>query len=364
MKSRRADGRPVGWRALKSRPILLTAALVSLAVMLGVNLVSGERIRITGLTAAVPALAAVFLGPLDVLLISILTVGAVVWASADNNLLGTANFPVVLATAVLVGAGAVLAARARARRERQLAKVRKVAEATQRALLRPLPGRLGRVTISSMYLAAEEEAAIGGDLYAAGVDERGDTRVLVGDVQGKGLAAVEVVGLLLSSFRRAVRSGVPLESLPGYLDEGLRDDLVDLEENGAPGTVDSRPVEPEFLERFVTAVVVDIADDGGTVRIANCGHPPPLLIRGDRVIPLLPDVPELPLGLGDLGRGGHHVDSYDLALGDILLLYTDGVIEARNVEGAFYPLADRLAYWTRDTPAVLLEDVRIDLTRY
>ncbi|WP_146088308.1 PP2C family protein-serine/threonine phosphatase [Actinacidiphila yanglinensis] len=178
------------------------------------------------------------------------------------------------------------------------------------------------------------------------------------------MAAVEVVGLLLSSYRRAVRSGVPLESLPGYLDEGLREDLVDLEENGAPGTVDSRPVETEFLERFVTAVVVDIVDDGGTVRIANCGHPPPLLIRGDRVIPLLPDVPELPLGLGDLCRGGHHVDSYDLALGDILLLYTDGVIEARNAEGAFYPLADRLAYWTRDTPAVLLEDVRNDLTMY
>ncbi|WP_146088307.1 hypothetical protein [Actinacidiphila yanglinensis] len=162
MKSSGADGRPVGWRALKSRPILLTAALVALAALLGVDLIGGGRIRIGGLMVAVPALAAVFLGPLDVLMLSVLTVGVVVWASADNDILGTANFPVVLATAVLVGAGSVLAARIRARRERQLAKVRKVAEATQRALLRPLPDRLGRVTISSMYLAAEEEAAIGG----------------------------------------------------------------------------------------------------------------------------------------------------------------------------------------------------------
>ncbi|SEG94090.1 Serine phosphatase RsbU, regulator of sigma subunit [Actinacidiphila yanglinensis] len=364
MKSSGADGRPVGGRTWKSRPILLTAALVSLAVLLGVDLIGSDRIRIGGLLVAVPALAAVFLGPLDVLMLSVLTVGAVIWASADNSILGTANFPVLLASAVLVGAGAVLAARIRARRERQLAKVRMVAEATQRALLRPLPGRLGRVTISSMYLAAEEEAAIGGDLYAAGVDERGNIRVLVGDVQGKGLAAVEVVGLLLSTFRVSARSGVPLESLPSYLDQGLRYDLVDLEENGAPGTIDSRPVETEFLERFVTAVIVDIADDASTVRIANCGHPPPILIRGDRVIPLLPDVPELPLGLGDLGRSSHHVDSYDLALGDILLLYTDGVIEARNPEGAFYPLADRLAHRTRDTPTALLEDIRNDLTQY
>ena len=86
----------------------------------------------------------------------------------------------------------------RQRRERQLAQVRKVAAVTQRALLRPLPPRLGRVTISSMYLAADEEAAIGGDLYAAAVTERDATRVLIGDVQGKGLAAVEVAGLLLS----------------------------------------------------------------------------------------------------------------------------------------------------------------------
>ncbi|WP_160145137.1 PP2C family protein-serine/threonine phosphatase [Actinacidiphila yanglinensis] len=337
---------------------------MSLAVLLGVDLIGGGGIRIGGLLVAVPALAAVFLGPLDVLLLSVLTVGAVVWASADNNTLGTANFPVVLATVVLVGGAAVLAARARGRRESQLAQARKVAEAAQRALLRPLPGRLGRVTISSMYLAAEEEAAIGGDLYAAGVDRRGDIRVLVGDVQGKGMAAVEVVGLLLSTFRLSARSGVPLEALPGYLDQGLRDDLVDLEESGEPGTLGPRPVETEFLERFVTAVVVDIAADASTVRIANCGHPPPLLIRGDRVIPLMPDVPELPLGLGDLCREDHHVDSYDLEIGDILMLYTDGVIESRNPEGAFYPLTDRLAHSTRDTPTVLLEDVQSDLTQY
>ncbi|SEG85435.1 hypothetical protein SAMN05216223_11664 [Actinacidiphila yanglinensis] len=51
------------------------------------DLIGGGGIRIGGLLVAVPALAAVSLGPLDVLLLSVLTVGAVIWASADNNTL-------------------------------------------------------------------------------------------------------------------------------------------------------------------------------------------------------------------------------------------------------------------------------------
>jgi serine phosphatase RsbU (regulator of sigma subunit) len=364
MESSGAAGWPVGWRTLKSPPILFGAALFGLALLLGIDLAGGPSIRLGGLLVAVPALSAVFLGPVPVLALAVLTLGAVAWASDDNNTIDATNFPVVMATAVLVGAASVMAARIRQRRERELAQVRKVAEVTQRALLRPLPDRLGPVTISSMYLAADEEAAIGGDLYAAGLGDRGGTRVLVGDVQGKGLGAVEVAGLLLSTFRRAVRARVSLRALPGYLDRGLRADLVDLAEDDDPRALRTLPAEPDFLERFVTAVIVDIAGDGGSVRIANCGHPPPLLIRGDTVVQLFPDVPDLPLGLGDLTRPDQHIDTHDLALGDILLLYTDGVIEARDGEGTFYPLADRLAEWTRDTPEVLLEDIRADLLRF
>jgi serine phosphatase RsbU (regulator of sigma subunit) len=89
-----------------------------------------------------------------------------------------------------------------------------------------------------------------------------------------------------------------------------------------------------------------------------------MLIRGDSVITLFPEVPDLPLGLGDLARPDPCIDTHDLVLGDILLLYTDGVIETRDGEGAFYPLADRLTSWTSDTPAALLEDVRTDLLHH
>lgn len=367
MESSGADGRPVGRRTLRSPPILIALALASLGLLLGIDLAGGRAIRIGGLMVAVPTLSAVFLGPVPVLVIVAFTIGAVTWAADNNGALDATNFPLVMVTTVLVGVASVLAARARQRREHQLAQARKVAEVSQRAVLRPLPDRLGPVTISSMYLAADEEAAVGGDLYAAGADDRGGTRVLVGDVQGKGLAAVEVVSLLLTAFRRAGRARVALPALPGYLDRGLRADLLDLEEDGevcTPGSGSGVPGDSEFLERFVTAVVVDIAADGDSVRIANCGHPPPLLIRGDRVLQLFPEVPDLPLGLGDLSRPEHHIDVHDLVSGDILLLYTDGVIEARDAAGVFYPLAERLTGWVGETPAALLEDIRSDLLRY
>ncbi|WP_146088438.1 hypothetical protein [Actinacidiphila yanglinensis] len=126
---------------------------MSLAVMLGADLVSGERIRIGALMVAVPALPAVFR------------------PRCREHSRGAGHR----------GAGrrrSVLAARTRRRRERQLAKVRKVAEATRRPLLRPLPDRLGRVTISSMYLAAEEEGAAMGPRPLA-------SRIRAGVVRGE-----------------------------------------------------------------------------------------------------------------------------------------------------------------------------------
>ncbi|QHA07646.1 SpoIIE family protein phosphatase [Streptomyces broussonetiae] len=74
----------------------------------------------------------------------------------------------------------------------------------------------------------------------------------------------------------------------------------------------------------------------------NCGHPPPLLIRGDQVTVLNSRRPSLPLGLCALCTRNDRSDPFTLEPGDMLLLYTDGVIEARSPTGAFYPLAERL----------------------
>ncbi|MFB6963033.1 SpoIIE family protein phosphatase [Streptomyces sp. NPDC056309] len=74
--------------------------------------------------------------------------------------------------------------------------------------------------------------------------------------------------------------------------------------------------------------------------------------------------PAPPLGLGGLGRDHPHVDEVGFPSGATLLLYTDGVIEARNRPGDFYPLAERLPGWSRLRPQALVEAVHSDLRRH
>ncbi|MFI0943026.1 PP2C family protein-serine/threonine phosphatase [Streptomyces sp. NPDC021020] len=365
-------------RVAYSTTARLVAGFVLLALLLVIDVVGGTRIRIGGLMVGVPALSAVFLAPWAVLVLVAATFPCLVIAAWNNGQLDAVNFPVVMATTTLIGGASVLAAAVRQRRERELAQARWVAAVTQRALLRPLPTRLGPLAIASTYLAADREAAIGGDLYAAVDLGGGRIRVMVGDVQGKGMAAVEVTGMLLAAFRRTARRGTSLRALPAALDESLRDDLADLTDPvlqpllppppRPPSAHESEPVPTPvtsgFLERFVTAVMVDVAPGGDRISIANCGHPPPILLHRGEVRPLESAHPAVPLGLGDLTPETQHLDTYDLAVGDVLLLYTDGVIEARDCDGAFYPLAERLADWRDLAPADLLTALTADLTRH
>ncbi|WUH95198.1 serine/threonine-protein phosphatase [Streptomyces sp. NBC_00433] len=358
---------------MRSPPARLAALLLLLVLLVVIDDAAGPAIRISGLILVVPALSAVFLGPGAVLAVAVATVPSLVLAAMGNNQLGTANFPVTMSTGVLIGAASVMAARVRRRRESELAQARWVAGVTQRALLRPLPKRLGRFAIASTYMAADQEAAIGGDLYATADLGGGRVRVLVGDVQGKGLAAVEVASMLLAAFRRANRRRTSLPALPGYLDRNLREDLTDLADAPPPqpahaeADADADPVapgDPDFLERFVTAVMVDIEADGDALAVVNCGHPSPILLRHGEVLQLDARRPAMPLGLGDLTADAQYVDRYDLTVGDVLLLYTDGVIEARDGLGAFYPLADRLAGWPGLPPDELIEVLTADLLQH
>jgi hypothetical protein len=341
----------------------LAVPLAVLAALLLGDVLAGPAIRVGGLMVAVPALSAGFLGPGYVIAVVLVTLPFVVIASATNNTLDAVNFPVSFGTVVLIGIAAVITAAIRQRRERELAQARWVATVTQRALLRPLPSRLGSLGISSLYLAADEEASIGGDIYASAAMP-GTSRILVGDVQGKGLAAIEMAGYLLSAFRRAARGRLGLPELPGYLDRSLREDLTDATDDGHESPVADGGASRRELEGFVTAVVVDYDEGADVVRIANRGHPPPLLIHGGRVRPLEPGRPGLPLGLGDLDGESQQVDSYALAVGDTLVLYTDGVTEARDGSGAFYPLERRLEHWAGRDPDALLAAVRADLIRH
>lgn len=340
----------------------MLAALAVVGVLLLIDVASGPGIRIGGLMVGVPAVCAVFLSPVRVLVVAGVTLASVVVAAQDNGQLGTANFPVSLTTVVLISATSVAAAAVRQRRERELAQSRWVAATTQRTLLKPLPERVGPVNLRSMYLAADKESAVGGDVYAAMRTVDGGARILVGDAEGKGLSAIELGSSLVRAFRRATRTGVRLDRLPGWLDGSLREDITDIV-LATPQPARSAAPAPG-LEGFVTAVAAEISPDGGTLRLLELGHPPPLLLRHGKVMALDQQEPALPLGLGDLAQDTHTVGIYRMEVGDIVLLYTDGVIEARNAAGEFYPLAERLQQWTSCACEDLLTAITEDLARH
>ncbi|MFK4147465.1 PP2C family protein-serine/threonine phosphatase [Streptomyces sp. NPDC004065] len=352
----------VGWLSrdgARSRPVYWVTVLALIpVVLLAVDLATPPSIRLGPMMVAAPTFAAAFCGPAGVLVVVGVTLPCVLVAAAINEQLNAVNFPVQISTIALISAAAVAASAVRVRRERQLARSRWVAEVTQRVLLHPLPRRIGPFGLASLYVAADEEAAIGGDLYAVARHGR-CSRILLGDVQGKGLAALEIVSCVLNGFRQTVRHGTPLTEVVRELEAVLQEEIGEL---AAADDADCARTGT-CGEAFVTAVVLELPDEG-PLRLANLGHPPPLLLHEGSVTALEPAVPAPPLGLADLGADDVVVEEADFPPGATLVLYTDGVTEARRPDGTFYPLAERLRQWTALPPDALLTAVRADLRRH
>nr|WP_309145801.1 PP2C family protein-serine/threonine phosphatase [Streptomyces samsunensis] len=233
----------------------------------------------------------------------------------------------------------------------RLASARGVAEAAQRAVLPAPPARLAGLEIAARYVPAEKYAAIGGDLYAVQDTPHG-VRLTVGDVRGKGLQAVEVVAILLGCFREAAEQETTLEALVGRLERALQ-------REGA------RRADLEVFEGFTTAVVAEIPRGDSTLRLINRGHPPPLLLEEDGAVRALePEVSALPVGMGELGGWPDRVMELGFEEGETLLLFTDGVTEARDRGGVFYDPEKRLRGRRFSGPQELLDALVADVEHH
>ena len=197
---------------------------------------------VLGLVVVAPLLAANVAGPR-------LTAAYGVAALATAALLGvmddaydggdaTKAQVIRLVVIAVMGVTAVLLSRYRLARERRLTQVTKVAEAAQRAILLPVPERLGPVRVAVTYESAASEAMVGGDLYGFVVTSHG-LRVLVGDVRGKGLDAVRLSAQVLATFRERANDHAELPALMQQLDHTV-----------------SRVAETD--EDFATAVLVQL----------------------------------------------------------------------------------------------------------
>jgi serine phosphatase RsbU (regulator of sigma subunit) len=307
-------------------------------------------VHLAHLLAVAVVITAMGSGPAATAVVGVLAVLALVCASVDRKTLASESVLVELLSLGAVGALMTLLTFLRRRRAQELTRARRVSDAAQRVLLRPLPRRSGPVSLASVYRSAEADTCVGGDLYAV-ARTRGSTRLVIGDVRGKGLASISDTAIVLGAFRAAAHRELPLPELVASVEEAVRWGLGEFSEPGE----DAR-------ERFVTAVFVDIPDDRRVVSLISCGHPPPLLLRGGgAATALVVPEPAPPLGLGTISRSMYATAAFPFAPGDRMLLYTDGATEARDDRGVFYPLAERAAAWAEDRPEQLLHRITTDL---
>ncbi|MFB6890566.1 PP2C family protein-serine/threonine phosphatase [Kitasatospora sp. NPDC056327] len=196
-----------------------------------------------------------------------------------------------------------------------------------RAFLPPRTVRTRRVVSTAVLEPAYD---LGGDAFDHSLAD-GVLHAAVLDAMGHDLASGLTAAVTLAAGRNARRNGADLPALATVIDECLQSWLPD---------------------RFATGILLRLDVTDGTLHWINCGHPPPLLIRGQHVVAdALERTAEPPLGLGLLGEAQRAVRTFRLSPGDRLLLYTDGVTEARGTDGELFGLERFTDFVIRATAA-------------
>jgi serine phosphatase RsbU (regulator of sigma subunit) len=180
-----------------------------------------------------------------------------------------------------------------------------VARTLQQSLLPADLPEIPGVEVAARYRAATEGTLVGGDFYDLFETGRGDYVMVVGDVCGKGAEAAALTGLVRHTIRAvSVREGNPSRVL----------ELV------------NRQILRGRADRFCTVMLIRLqpGEDGLSMTVSCAGHPPPLVLRPGRAVQAT-DCEGTLLGIFS---DPQLVDrSVDLAPGDSVVLYTDGVVE-------------------------------------
>ena len=226
----------------------------------------------------------------------------------------------VLAQAELLGVFAGLAVAAAARVSdiphlRRRGRVMSLPAGMQWDLLPPLSARTAGALIAGVLEPAYD---IAGDAFDYAVNGP-DLHFAIIDGMGHGIGSTLLTGLAVGAYRHARRDGAPVAGIHAAIDAALAGYYDDLS--------------------FATGIIGRLAAGSGRLEWSCAGHPQPLLLRGRNVVAELGCDPTLPFGLGD-GTPEPRIEQ--LEPDDAVLLYTDGVVEARTPDGELFGL-DRLA---------------------
>ncbi|GID95546.1 PP2C family protein-serine/threonine phosphatase [Amorphoplanes digitatis] len=193
-----------------------------------------------------------------------------------------------------------------------------------RTQLPPLTFSTGHLVISGILEPAYD---VGGDAFDYAVN--GDIAHLalfdaVGHGSAGGMHSVVLASIALAGYRNARRSGMDLVATYHHIDNAVRD----YDRAG-----------------MITAVLAELHQRTGVLRVISAGHPGGIVIRQGQVVKVLPTPTALPVALGN--RRPPVVVQEVLEPGDRLLLYTDGIIEARSVDGEEFGIERLIAFATR-----------------
>lgn len=175
--------------------------------------------------------------------------------------------------------------------------------------------RSGAAEISGLSIPASQ---VGGDFFNYFVLPDGRLALLVGDVSGKGVSAA----LLMANIQATLRARLPHET-----DLALLADRLDRElDQNTPGGV------------YLTLFLAILETDGGVLRYVNAGHNPQFVLRGSSAVAPMGST-GMPIAL--YAGHGYTESRVELAPGDLLFFYTDGLVEAENERGEMFG-AERL----------------------
>lgn len=185
----------------------------------------------------------------------------------------------------------------------------RVARSLQAALLPPALPEVTWLDLAARYRVAEADVEIGGDFYdlmEVGPDAWG---VVVGDVCGRGPDAAALTGLV----RHSVRTAAIRERTPSGVLAQTNDAVLDQIDDA----------------RFCTAAYLRVERTAGGVRVqaSSAGHPRPVVLRADGTAAFI-DCAGLLLGV--VAQPSLVDVDFELGPGDAVVLYTDGVTEARR----------------------------------
>ncbi|MBE0447051.1 MAG: SpoIIE family protein phosphatase [Actinobacteria bacterium] len=188
---------------------------------------------------------------------------------------------------------------------------RHIADTLQKSLL-VIPEKIGGIEFGYLYRSATEAAQVGGDFYDIFELEHGKVGIVIGDVSGKGIEATALTTVVKNTIKaHAYEDGTPA------LIMAKTNDLV--RRVSSPGT-------------FVTVIFAVLDTETGKLTYCNAGHPPAIIKRASGSVELLTKFSPI---IGAFSGMHYRSGNEKLKKGDILIIYTDGIIEAR-CNGGFY----------------------------